>query len=96
MDGFRFDLASVLARDAHGNVQTDEPAVVNEIGGLAVQLDVRLVAEAWDIGAYLLGRSFPGLAWRQWNGQLSRRSARIRQRAIPARWRALMTPIVRQ
>ncbi len=30
---------------------------------------MRLVAEAWDIGAYLLGRSFPGLASRQWNGK---------------------------
>jgi glycogen operon protein len=32
-------------------------------------MDVRVVAEAWDIGAYLLGRSFPGLTWRQWNGK---------------------------
>jgi glycogen operon protein len=31
--------------------------------------DLRLVAEAWDVNAYLLGRSFPGLAWRQWNGR---------------------------
>jgi glycogen operon protein len=69
VDGFRFDLASVFARDKHGNVDTDQPPLVHEIGGLAAQLDVRLVAEAWDIGAYLLGRSFPGLGWRQWNGQ---------------------------
>ena len=69
VDGFRFDLASVFARDLHGNVDTGQPALVNEIGATAAQLDVRLVAEAWDIGAYLLGRSFPGLTWRQWNGQ---------------------------
>jgi glycogen operon protein len=69
VDGFRFDLASVFARDKHGNVDTDLPALVHEISGLAAQLDVQLVAEAWDIGAYLLGRSFPGLGWRQWNGQ---------------------------
>jgi isoamylase len=69
VDGFRFDLASVFARDKHGNVDTDQPALVHEIGAVAAQLDVRLVAEAWDIGAYLLGRSFPGLTWRQWNGQ---------------------------
>lgn len=69
VDGFRFDLASVFARDKDGNVDTDQPPLVHEIGGLAAQLDVRLVAEAWDIGAYLLGRSFPGLTWRQWNGQ---------------------------
>lgn len=69
VDGFRFDLASVFTRDLHGNVDTEQPPLVHEIGALAGQLDVRLVAEAWDIGAYLLGRSFPGLIWRQWNGQ---------------------------
>ena len=69
VDGFRFDLASVFARDIHGNVDTHLPALVHEIGATAAQLDVRLVAEAWDIGAYLLGRSFPGLTWRQWNGK---------------------------
>ena len=69
VDGFRFDLASVFARDMHGHVDTDQPPMVHEIAALAGQLDVRLVAEAWDIGAYLLGRSFPGLTWRQWNGQ---------------------------
>jgi isoamylase len=69
VDGFRFDLASVFTRDLHGNVDTEQPPLVHEIGALAGQLDVRLVAEAWDIGAYLLGRSFPGLNWHQWNGQ---------------------------
>jgi len=69
VDGFRFDLASVFARDKHGNVDTDQPPLVHEIGATAAQLDVRVVAEAWDIGAYLLGRGFPGVMWRQWNGQ---------------------------
>ena len=69
VDGFRFDLASVFARDLQGNVDTGMPAIVHEIGAVAAQLNVRLVAEAWDIGAYLLGRGFPGVTWRQWNGQ---------------------------
>ena len=69
VDGFRFDLASVFARDANGNVDTSMPALVHEIGATGAQLDVRLVAEAWDIAAYLLGRGFPGLTWRQWNGR---------------------------
>jgi glycogen operon protein len=56
VDGFRFDLASVLARDLHGQVDSSVPALIHEIGALAAQLDLRLVAEAWDIGAYLLGR----------------------------------------
>ena len=69
VDGFRFDLASALARDAHGQVQTEEAAAVSEITALAVELDFRTVAEAWDIGVYLLGRSYPGWQWRQWNGR---------------------------
>ena len=69
VDGFRFDLASILARDLHGHVQTEEAPVVSEIGMLAALYDFHVVAEAWDIGAYLLGRSYPGLQWRQWNGQ---------------------------
>jgi glycogen operon protein len=69
VDGFRFDLASVFARNADGSVNTESPPMVAEIGMMSAMLDVRLVAEAWDISAYLLGKSFPGLMWRQWNGQ---------------------------
>jgi glycogen operon protein len=68
IDGFRFDLASILARDAQGAVQSEMPPLVNEIGMLAGSRGVRLTAEAWDLGAYLLGRGFPGIMWRQWNG----------------------------
>ncbi len=70
VDGFRFDLASILARDADGRIDPNSaPPLVSEIGALAAQLDVTVVAEAWDMGAYLLGRSFPGIMWRQWNGR---------------------------
>jgi glycogen operon protein len=69
VDGFRFDLASVLARNEDGTVNMDTPPLIGEIGFLAGLRDVRVVAEAWDVGAYLLGRSFPGWSWGQWNGQ---------------------------
>jgi isoamylase len=69
VDGFRFDLASVFARNPDGSVNLDSPPLIAEISALAALFDVRVVAEAWDIGAYLLGKSFPGLMWRQWNGQ---------------------------
>ncbi len=69
VDGFRFDLASVFARDQDGRVDTDAPPIIAEISALGAQFDLRLVAESWDVGAFLLGRSFPGLTWRQWNGQ---------------------------
>jgi glycogen operon protein len=69
VDGFRFDLASIFARRGDGSVNLDDPPIVVEIGALARLADVRVVAEAWDISSYLLGRSFPGLSWRQWNGR---------------------------
>ena len=69
VDGFRFDLASVFARNEDGSINTDSPAIAIEMSAAAVVFDLRLIAEAWDVDAYLLGRSFPGLAWRQWNGQ---------------------------
>ncbi|MCL4787638.1 MAG: glycogen-debranching protein, partial [Verrucomicrobia bacterium] len=69
VDGFRFDLASALARDAHGQVLTDEAPMISEITALAMAGKIRAVAEAWDIGTSLLGRSYPGWLWGQWNGQ---------------------------
>ncbi len=90
VDGFRFDLASVFARDTNGNIDIDQPALVHEIGATAAQLDVRVIAEAWDIGAYLLGRSFPGLTWRQWNGKF-RDDIRAFVKGDPGMVGALMT-----
>ncbi len=69
IDGFRFDLASVFARNEDGSINTESPAIATELSAAALMYDLRLVAEAWDINAYLLGRGFPGLAWRQWNGR---------------------------
>jgi len=69
VDGFRFDLASIFARAADGSVNTQDPPLIGEIGLLGSMRGVSLVAEAWDIGSYLLGQSFPGLMWRQWNGK---------------------------
>ena len=69
VDGFRFDLASIFARSDDGKINTEFPAIATEISAAAMMFDLRLVAEAWDIDAYLLGRGFPGLAWRQWNGK---------------------------
>jgi isoamylase len=58
IDGFRFDLASVLARD---------PAFVRSIGDWAERRGVRLIAEPWDIARYMVGRSWPDRRWMQWN-----------------------------
>lgn len=69
VDGFRFDLASILTRNSKGDVNFDDPAVITEISADPDFAGIRLIAEAWDISSYQLGRSFPGLTWAQWNGK---------------------------
>jgi len=69
VDGFRFDLASILTRRSDGSLNLTNPPLITEIGFLAARTGSRLIAEAWDINSYLLGRSFPGVHWYQWNGQ---------------------------
>jgi len=69
VDGFRFDLASLFTRNSDGSINLDDPPIIAEISGLAELMKVRLIAEAWDLATYQLGRSFPGLSWLQWNGR---------------------------
>ncbi len=67
VDGFRFDLASVLGRDRRGHVMADPPAV-EMISDDGILSHVKLIAEPWDAGgAYQVG-SFPfGRRWAEWN-----------------------------
>ena len=66
VDGFRFDLGSVLGRDRHGNLMANPP-VIERIAEDPVLRDTKLIAEAWDAGgAYQVG-SFPGGRWAEWN-----------------------------
>lgn len=68
VDGFRFDLASVLGRDGQGNLLANPP-LLERIAEDPVLRDVKLIAEAWDAGgAYQVG-SFPGQRWSEWNGR---------------------------
>ncbi|HEY0705778.1 MAG TPA: isoamylase [Polyangia bacterium] len=69
VDGFRFDLASIFTRDDSGAVNTVNPPIIEEISSDPAFMGVRLIAEAWDISSYQLGRTFPGPTWWQWNGQ---------------------------
>lgn len=67
VDGFRFDLASILGRDRNGHL-TANPPLLEQIAEDPILRDVKLIAEAWDAGgAYLVGR-FPGERWSEWNG----------------------------
>lgn len=66
VDGFRFDLASVLGRDAQGNLLANPP-LLEQIAEDPILRDVKLIAEAWDAGgAFQVGR-FPGRRWAEWN-----------------------------
>ena len=89
VDGFRFDLASVFTRKSDGSTDLDNPSLISEISFLGARRGVRMIAEAWDIESYLLGRAFPGLNWRQWNGKY-RDDIRDFVRGVPGRVGALM------
>jgi len=68
VDGFRFDLASILARDATGQPMPSPP-VLWDIESDPVLANVKLIAEAWDAaGLYHVG-SFVGDSWTEWNGR---------------------------
>ena len=69
VDGFRFDLASILGRDQNGHVLASPP-LLEQIAGDPVLADTKLIAEAWDAaGLYQVGR-FPNWGrWAEWNGR---------------------------
>jgi glycogen operon protein len=89
IDGFRFDLASVFTRRSDGSLDLEHPTLISDISFLGARYGVRMTAEAWDIEAYLLGRAFPGLNWRQWNGKY-RDDLRDFVRGVSGRVGALM------
>jgi isoamylase len=68
VDGFRFDLASILARDSSGAVMSNPP-VLWDIESDPVLAGTKIIAEAWDAaGLYQVG-SFIGDSWKEWNGR---------------------------
>jgi isoamylase len=68
VDGFRFDLASILSRDLNGQ-PLPNPPILWDIESDPVLAGTKLIAEAWDAaGLYQVG-SFIGDAWKEWNGR---------------------------
>ncbi|MEC8344109.1 MAG: glycogen debranching protein GlgX [Planctomycetota bacterium] len=68
IDGFRFDLASILSRDRNGDL-VPNPPLVEAIGEDPLLADTKIIAEAWDAaGAYQVG-SFGDHRWAEWNGR---------------------------
>jgi isoamylase len=68
VDGFRFDLASILARDSSGAVMPNPP-LLWDIESDPLLAGTKMIAEAWDAaGLYQVGH-FIGDSWKEWNGK---------------------------
>ena len=66
VDGFRFDLGSILGRDQQGRLM-ENPPMLERIAEDPVMRNTKIIAEAWDAGgAYQVGW-FPGGRWAEWN-----------------------------
>jgi glycogen operon protein len=68
VDGFRFDLAAVLARDSAGQPAA-HPAAILDIDTDPVLAGTKLIAEPWDAGGLYLVGGFQGDRWVEWNGR---------------------------
>ncbi|WP_068466566.1 glycogen debranching protein [Candidatus Protochlamydia phocaeensis] len=69
VDGFRFDLASILTRAENG-APLGNPPIVEAISQDPILANTKLIAEAWDAGGlYQVGGFYPGTRWSEWNGR---------------------------
>jgi len=68
VDGFRFDLASILSRDSSGLVISNPP-VLWDIETDPALAGTKMIAEAWDAGGLYQVGSFIGDSWKEWNGR---------------------------
>lgn len=67
IDGFRFDLASILSRDESGHPMLSPPTLWS-IDTDPILSPIKLIAEAWDAGGLYQVGSLAGQRWREWNG----------------------------
>lgn len=69
VDGFRFDLASILGRDQNGAPMANPP-ILESLSFDPVLGKMKLIAEAWDAGGLYQVGSFPSWdRWAEWNGR---------------------------
>lgn len=69
VDGFRFDLASILGRNENG-VPMNQPPLLRNLAFDSILGNVKLIAEAWDAGGLYQVGSFPSWKrWAEWNGR---------------------------
>ena len=69
VDGFRFDLASILVR-SHDGIPLENPPLIESITLDPILANTKLIAEAWDAGGLYQVGSFPAMGtWAEWNGK---------------------------
>ena len=69
VDGFRFDLASILGRNEDGSPM-EKPPLLQSLAFDPILGDVKLIAEAWDAGGLYQVGTFPAWnRWAEWNGR---------------------------
>jgi len=69
VDGFRFDLASILGRNEDGSPMS-KPPLLQSLAFDPILGDTKLIAEAWDAGGLYQVGSFPSWnRWAEWNGK---------------------------
>ena len=69
VDGFRFDLASILGRNEDGT-PLHQPPLLRSLAFDSILGNVKLIAEAWDAGGLYQVGSFPSWKrWAEWNGR---------------------------
>ena len=69
VDGFRFDLASILGRNEDGSPMNNPP-LLRTLADDSILSNVKLIAEAWDAGGLYQVGSFPASGrWAEWNGR---------------------------
>jgi glycogen operon protein len=89
VDGFRFDLGSILGRDQQGRLM-ENPPMLERIAEDPILRNTKIIAEAWDAGgAYQVGW-FPGGRWAEWNDRY-RDEIRRYWRGDPGEMRHLAT-----
>ena len=93
IDGFRFDLASVLGRGLDGAV-LENPPIIERIAEDAVLRQTALIAEAWDAtGLYQVGHFSATGRWAEWNGKF-RDDVRRFVKSDPGMVSAMATPLI--
>lgn len=69
IDGFRFDLASILTRNPEG-IPLENPPLIEKISNDPILANTKLIAEAWDAGGLYQVGTFPAYGrWAEWNGK---------------------------